>query len=207
MPIRPVDGICGPRQGSNQSPCAVDPDRLAFGNGIDQLDLETFALGREHVARLVAAPDLLGERLVARDDLAHLRLDRRKILRRERLVAVEVVIEAVLDHRSDRHLGAGKEILHRLRQHMGAVMPDQLQRLRILAGDEADRRIGVELVRKIAELAVDRHRDGLLFERLGNRGGDLAPGHAGGEGPFCTIGKCQGDHGSSSPAHSCQRCR
>src|SRR5262249_48071504 len=79
----------------------VDLDRLALRNGIDQLDLEALALAGEHRARLVALPHLLGEGLVARDDLAHLRLDRRKVLRRERLVVLEVVIEAVLDHRPD----------------------------------------------------------------------------------------------------------
>ena len=36
------------------------------------------------------------------------------------VVAIEVVIEAVLDHRADGDLRAGKKLLHRLGQHMGA---------------------------------------------------------------------------------------
>ena len=56
------------------------------------------------------------------------RFDRRKILRRERRIAGEVVIEAVLDRRSDRHLRAGVERLHRFGQNVGGIVPDHLPR-------------------------------------------------------------------------------
>ena len=119
----------------------IDLDRLVAGNGVDQLDLEVLALVAEHLLGLLAAPHFLGERLVARDDLAHLFFDRGEIFRRERFVAEEIVIEAVFDHRTDRHLGARPQRLHGLRQHMRRVMPDQLQRAGIVAGDELDVRI------------------------------------------------------------------
>ena len=89
---------------------------------------------------LVARDDCLGERPVARDDLAHALLDRREILGGKRLVAEEVVVEAVLDHRADRHLRARPERLHRLGEHMRAVVADELERARIVAGDEFERR-------------------------------------------------------------------
>ena len=108
----------------------IDLDRLVAGNGVDQLDLEGLALVAEHLLGLFAVPDLLGEGFVARDDLAHLLLDRGKIFRRERLVAEEVVIEAVLDHRADGDLRARPQRLHGFGQHMRGVMPDQLQRAR-----------------------------------------------------------------------------
>ena len=41
----------------------------------------------------------------------------------------EVVIEAVLGRRAEGDLGAGKQPLHRLGQHMGEVVPDQLERV------------------------------------------------------------------------------
>ena len=113
----------------------VDLDRLVAGNGVDQFDLEGLALVAEHLLGLLAVPDFLGEGFVARDDLAHLLLDRGKIFRRERLVAEEVVVEAVLDHRADRHLRARPQRLHGFGQHMRGVMPDQLQRARVVAGD------------------------------------------------------------------------
>ena len=96
----------------------IDLDRLVAGNGVDQLDLEGLALVAEHLLGLLAVPDFLGEGFVARDDLAHLLLDRGKIFRRERLVAEEVVVEAVLDHRADGDLRARPQRLHRFGQHM-----------------------------------------------------------------------------------------
>src|ERR1700726_3466154 len=90
----------------------VDLDRLVAGNGIDQLDLEVLALVAEYLLGLLAVPNLLGEGFVARDDLAHLLLDGGKILRRERLVAEEVVIEAILDDGADRDLRARPQRLH-----------------------------------------------------------------------------------------------
>src|SRR5208283_883286 len=98
----------------------VDGKILVAGDGIDQLALESLALLFEKVERLVARPDLTHNWAVARDDLAHLLLDRRQILRREGLAAIEVVIEAVLDDRADRHLRAGKKLLHRFGEHMRA---------------------------------------------------------------------------------------
>ena len=119
----------------------IDLDRLVAGNGVDQLDLEGLALVAEHLFGLFAAPHFLGEGFVARDDLAHLLLDGGKILRRERLVAEEVVVESVLDHRPDRDLRARPQRLHGFGQHMRAIMPDQFQRARIVAGDQFDLRV------------------------------------------------------------------
>ena len=121
---------------------------------------------------LLARPHLLGERLVARDDLAHALLDRREVLRGERLVAEEVVVEAVLDHRPDGDLGAGPQRLHRLGQHMGGVVADQLERARIVAVDELDPGVAVDRVGEIGERAVERHRDGALGKRRRDRFGD-----------------------------------
>jgi hypothetical protein len=114
----------------------VDPDLLVGRDRIDQLDLEHFALALEHLAGAVPVPHLLGERPVAGDDLAHPALDRREIVGRERLVTEEVVVEAVLDHRADRHLRAGKEALDRLGEHMRAVVADEFECGRIVAGDD-----------------------------------------------------------------------
>ena len=116
----------------------IDLDRLVAGNGVDQLDLEGFALVAEHLLGLFARPDFLGERFVARNDLAHLLFDRGEIFRRERLVAEEIVVEAVFDNRADRDLRAWPQRLHGLGQHMRRVMPDQLQRAGIVAVDQLD---------------------------------------------------------------------
>ena len=54
------------------------------------------------------------------------------------VVAEEVVIEAVLDHRTDGDLRARIKRLHRLGQHMRGVVADKFQRARIIAVDEFD---------------------------------------------------------------------
>jgi hypothetical protein len=126
-------------------------DRLVLGNGVDQFDLEVLALGREEVLRRLAAPDLLGEGGAALDDLGHLLLDPAQIVLRERRVAEEVVVEAVLDHRADRHLRVGPDLLHRLGQHMRGIVPDQLKRSRVVARDEGDGAVVLERIGKIAQ--------------------------------------------------------
>ncbi len=172
----------------------VDLDLLVFRNCVDQLDLEGLALGLEDMLGLVARPHLLGERGVALDDLAHLLLDRRQVVGGERLVAEEVVVEAVLDHRPDGDLGAGIELLHGLGHHMGGIVADQLQRAGIVTGDDLDLCVGFDCVAEIGKLAVQRHRHRLLGERLGNAFGDLAAGDAGGEIANGIIGEGQMDH-------------
>ena len=154
----------------------VDLDLLVRGDGVDQLDLERLALVAEHALGLVARPYLLGEGFVARDDLAHLLLDRVEVLRRERLVAEEVVIEAVLDHRADGDLRARPQALHGLGEHMGSVVPDQLQRSRVVAADEFDLGVVLDRVAEVGEHAIERHGDGALGERGRDALGDIEPG-------------------------------
>ena len=108
----------------------VDLQILVFRNGIDQLDLEVLALLAEELLGLLAAPDLLRERRVLGDDLAHLLFDLAEIVGLERLRLGEVVVEAVLDHRADRHLRAGPQRLHGFGHDVRGVVPDQLERFR-----------------------------------------------------------------------------
>ena len=109
---------------------AIDGDLLVVRDLADPFGLEALAMVAEIIGSIrVAAPDLARDLLVAVDDLAHALLDRGEIVRRERLVAGEIVIEAVLDRRAEGDLGAGIELLHRLGQHMGAVVAQQLERV------------------------------------------------------------------------------
>ena len=185
----------------------VDLQVLARRNGVDQFDLEVLALVLEHALGLVARPDLLGEGFVAGDDLAHFLFDRRQVFRRERLVAEEVVVEAVLDHRADGHLGAGPERLHRLGHHMGGVVPDQFQRARVFAREEFDLGVVLDRVGEIGHHAVERHRDGALGERGRDALGDIEAGGALGILPTRAVGKGQRDHSSSPCSLAAYECR
>src|SRR5262249_6599993 len=106
----------------------------------------------------------------------------------------EVVIETVLDHRANGDLGAGPERLHRFGEHMRAVVPDQLEAARVLAGEELDFRIALDRVVQIHECVVERHRDRALGERGRDALGDIETGDAVGIVPTRAVGKGQGDH-------------
>ncbi len=183
----------------------VDLERLVLRDRVDELDLERLALVAEHALGLVARPHLPGEGRVARDDLAHLLLDRGEVLGRERRVAEEVVIEAVVDHRTDGDLRAGPQALDRFGQHMRGVVADQFQRARVLAIDELDFGVLFDRLGEVGDLAVERHRDRALGERGRDALGDVEAGDAVGIFPTRAVGKGQRDHGFAPVAHSCER--
>ena len=133
----------------------VERDRLAFRNVIEQVQLVALAQRLEAPAGGRPAHDLALERLVGGDDLRHPRLDPLEVLGRERLVAGEVVVEAVLDRRPDRDLGAGVQVLDRLGHDVGAVVADDRQRRLVLVADEAHVSAVRQLAREVPELAVD----------------------------------------------------
>ena len=180
-------------------PLLVDLEVLALGDRIHQLDLEQLALFLEEVLGLLAAPELLGEGGVAIDDLAHLGFDPGHVVGVERFLLVEVVEEPVLDHRADGHLRAGPQRLHGFRHDVRGIVTDQLQRLRIGAGDELDRDILVDGVGEVRKPAVHHHRHGPLGQRLGDALGQRLAGDPTGVGPLGTIGKCQGDVAHFAP--------
>ena len=62
---------------------------------------------------------------------AHLVLDPREILRRERCAAGKVVVEAVLDGRTDRQLDLGEQALHRLGHHVRGGVTQRGERRRV----------------------------------------------------------------------------
>ena len=171
----------------------VDLDGLVGRDSVDQLDLEHLAVVAEHLLGMFAVPDFLGEGFVARDDLAHLLFDRGKILRRERLVAEEVVIKAVLDHRADGDLCARPQRLHGFGQHMRGVVPDQLQRAGVVAGDEFDSGVMLDRVGEIDHRAVERHRHRALGQRRRNALGDVEAGGVLREFALGAVGEGEGD--------------
>ncbi|CAI8430745.1 MAG: Uncharacterised protein [Rhodospirillaceae bacterium] len=107
----------------------VERDGLALGQIFDQLDLELLALGLEQRDGFVPADHLPLKGCVAGDHLVHLRLDHLEVVGGEGLFPVEIVVKAVFDRRADGDLRAGKQLLHRLGQHVGTVVADDLQRL------------------------------------------------------------------------------
>ena len=119
---------------------AVNRDRFAFWDRIEQGQLIGLARGLEMGACVVAAPYLAGEGRSRGDDLAHLLFDDGQILWRERRLAIEIVVEPVLDGGPNRGACTRPELLHCLGQYMGEVMTDQLERAGIVPRDKLYRR-------------------------------------------------------------------
>ncbi len=194
-------GRCHVRTTAEVEPVAleIDLEVLVGRDRVDQFDLVGLALAGKDITSLVARPDLLGERLVALDDFLHPLFDLRQILGREGPVlagvgmdTLEVVVEAVFDHRTDGHLGTGPQFLHRLGHDMGRVVADEFQRTGVLPGDDLDR-TGFDRIGKVAQGAVERDGECLLGQRLGNCFGNLVAGRARGVIADGTVGECEGN--------------
>ena len=161
-------------------PVAVVIDRDIFSrrNALDQLGLVGLADVLEMLDRLVARPHFARGRQAGLHDLMHLGFDLRQVFGRKRLLAREVVIEAVVDRRTDGHLGARIEILHRHGQDMRGVVADQLQRLRVLPGDDADLGVPLDGPEQVPFRTVDFEDQCRLGEAGADGGCDLRAGHA-----------------------------
>ena len=167
---------------------------LALGDRADELHLVGFVVGLVIADGAVAVPDLGGHRVAPGDDLAHLRLDPLEILRGEGLGAVEVVVEAVLDHRPDGHLGLGPDLLHRAGHDVRAVVADELEHARVvvLRGDDGQRCIVIDGLREIGERAVDARGKGGLGQRFRDLARHLARRGAARRQPGRAVGQGQG---------------
>jgi len=85
----------------------VDFQILTSGNGVDQLDLELFALGGKNPLGLLARPHLFAERGATADNLDHFLFDGAQIILGKRLIAEKIIVKPVFNHRADGDLGSG----------------------------------------------------------------------------------------------------
>jgi len=140
----------------------VHRDGLAFGQLRDELLLVRLAF--ERVARLKAVEHGALERLFFGDDLAHALLDGRKVLRRERPIDVEVVVEAVLDRRTDAEPHRREQVFHRFGHHVRGRVPQDAQRLGVALRDDGHLVAVVPLSVHVHEPAVHPPRERRLRE-------------------------------------------
>ena len=180
----------------------VDGDDLVLSQVGDDLGLVGLADPLEVGDGLVAVPDLPDDLLVPVNDLGHPRLDGAEVIQREGLVPGEVVIEAVLDGRTDGHLGSGEKLLDRLGQHMAGVVADHLQGVGALTRQDLEGPAAGQGAVKVQQLAVQAHQQGALFQRLGDGRGDVAAAGALVEGPLGAVGEDEFDHGLVCPFRS-----
>ena len=176
----------------------VERDLLARGNSADDLGLVRLPHVAEELDRLVPVHHGAGHREVLAGKLLHFLLDGRQVFGREVLLVGEVVVEAILDGRPDGHLCLGKQFLHRLGHQVGRGVPDHLQAVRVLAGDDGKLRILVDGERGVHQPAVHPAGHGRLGQALADRGGHLVNGHRPVKALDRAVGKGDLGHG-----HSC----
>ena len=167
-------------------PARTDLARIVFivgRDGADALDdLALVGLVGEDRQGLVGRDVGADERLVFGDDLAHPVLDAFEVALAERLAAgeIEVVVEAVLDRRADRELGAGEQLGDRLRHHVRGGVAQDVAAFVAAVGHDRHRRTVGNGRRQIGLGAVHRGGDGRLGEARPDRRGDVEGGRAGG---------------------------
>ncbi len=98
----------------------VERDRLSVGNLASDLDLVW--ISREGVDRFGAGHLSPGHGVIGSHNLAHPLLEALEVVGRERLRAVEVVVETILDRRADGRFCVGEEVLDGVSKHVSGGM-------------------------------------------------------------------------------------
>ncbi|GEM_PF-4905930 len=95
------------------------------------------ALG-EHLARLLPAYDFFHHVVVGFGQLVHAFFQRVDIFLRQGMIEIDVIIEAVVDNRTDRHFRIGPQLLNRVSQQMRAGVANNFQTRFIFSGNDGD---------------------------------------------------------------------
>jgi hypothetical protein len=143
------------------------------------------------------APGLVGrdlvaqERLVLAHDLAHARLDAIEVVGGEGDAPrqLEVVVEAVFHRGADAEGGVGEQVEHRLGQHVGGRVADDVEAVVAVGGDDADRVAVVQLGGQVALLAVDDGHDRRFGQRPPDGRRQVTRRGARGQGAGGTVGQ------------------
>ena len=140
---------------------------------VDDLELVLVIL-EEHARRI--GPDLVAdEGLLLLDDLAHARFDAREVVFLEVLAVgkLEVVVEAVLDGRTDAERGAREQVEHGLRQHVGRRVADRVEAAVARRRDDGDLVAVGQRPHQIALDAVDAGDHRRLAQARSDLGGQI----------------------------------
>jgi hypothetical protein len=134
---------------------AVQRELLVGRDGGDDLrPCNPRPCSRKKVDGLVARHDLALHADVLLGQRLHARLDALEILGGEGALVGEVVIEAVVDDRTDGDLGLGEQVLHGLRQQVRGAVADDLHAVLVAGGDDGELRIGLDAVAGIHQATI-----------------------------------------------------
>ncbi len=142
-----------------------------------QAQLVVFAAGSEHVDHFGTRSDFLDDVVIFFDQRVHALFDSRQVVRGERTLVGDVVIEAFVDDRADDHLRGWVQLLDRMANQVRARVANDLQPLLILGRDDLQAGIAGDQVAGVNQLAVDLAGHGGLGQAGTNGCGDLGYGN------------------------------
>ncbi len=176
------------------SSLTVQADRLVRGNGRDDFGLvvlaELFEVCDGGVARQNAAMhlEILGR------DLGHALFDGDQVLGRKRPLVREIVIKAILDHRTNGDLRLRIQLLDRVRQKVRRRMANDFEALGIPIGDDTERGVVLDQRRGIHQDAGKLAGQRRFGKSRTNARRDLRHADRVIEVPAAAIGKCYYGH-------------
>src|SRR5690606_1924875 len=133
---------------------AVKRQLFVARNGLDDLNLVLLAHLFKHGDSIFTAHQLTGNSKVVFDDVLHATFNFFQILIRKRSFVGEIVIEAVLDHRTDGYLGFREQTLYSLRHQVGTGVANDVNA--VIVTISHDRKINVlcDQIGRIYQLAI-----------------------------------------------------
>lgn len=141
-------------------------------------DLQLELVIREHVEGLFAGHRHPLERLVLGHDLDHSLLDSLQILRSERLIDLEVVIEPIFDGRTDCEGGPGEQVENRLSHYVRRRMAEDMESLGAAQGDDFEVAAVFDGAGKVHLTAVDLDGNGCTGQTRPDCPGHIDSGHS-----------------------------
>ena len=130
------------------------PDRVAL-TALEADQLELVGLLLQLLAGVLVGGDTAREGLALVDDPLHHPLELLEVVRGERDLDVEVVVEAVADRRTDPEAGLGVHLLDGLREDVGGGVPQHVEAVGAVDGDRFDGVPVVEDVGQVDQLVAD----------------------------------------------------
>ena len=121
----------------------VEGDGLILRQVLDHLDLIRLLPALHQRDSLFSGESVVFQFVPLLDDLLHFLLDLVQVLSVQ-WTQIEIVVETVLDGRSDGQLGLWEQVLHRLRQHVGAGVAIGLLAVVVLEGQDVYRSILID---------------------------------------------------------------
>ena len=133
---------------------SVQRDVFVGGNAGDDFSLVMLAQPLEIIDGFVARQHPTHHWLVFDSQFGHLFFNGYQVLGGERPLVTEIIIKAVLDHRTDGDLGVGKQLLDRVGQQVRCGVADHVQPFRILGSDDGNGGIARNGVTNVHQLVA-----------------------------------------------------